>query len=199
MADGVTHDRYIRLGWYLIFPLGGFIFLLAILLKLENSILYPVFLYLNYLQCHIINPDNDQPSLTLAEGIVLRVSKRFWMGFFGALFVCYSFMYAYIIGLFGGHRSWASHGWVIGTIGRMIYFSILPISITLYNIYIYAIARWNAPLNATLQSIFLWEYLKIYLFTQFIAWNIGDGIHLILDTEWAKGRLYTPIKIKRNG
>ena len=93
MADGVTHDRYIRLGWYLIFPLGGFIFLLAILLKLENSILYPVFLYLNYLQCHIINPDNDQPSLTLAEGIVLRVSKRFWMGFFGALFVCYSSMY----------------------------------------------------------------------------------------------------------
>jgi hypothetical protein len=31
-----------------------------------------------------------------------------------------------------------------------------------------------------------------YMISQFLIWIIGDGIHLILDTELAKGTLYFP-------
>jgi hypothetical protein len=199
MADGITHDKYVRKGWYFIIPFGVLLTIVGYAAKWGDPYLYPLFLYINYVQCHVINPDNDQLGVTLAEGIVLRVTRRVWMGFFGALFVAYSFIYAYLMGLLGGHRTWASHGWVIGTMGRMLYFSILPLGVLFYNVYLYAIAHWGAPQGATFESIFLWRYTKIYFLTQFMAWNVGDGIHLILDTEWAKGRLYVPTKTRRSG
>ena len=34
------------------------------------------------------------------------------------------------------------------------------------------------------------KWFPQYVISQFTAWFVGDGIHLILDTEWAKGRLY---------
>ncbi len=193
MADGETHLKYINLGWLIIIPLGIIMFLIKILGGEKYSYLYPLFIYYNYFLCQFIDPDADQISITSAEGRIMRLTKKFWVGLFGAIFVSYQFIYAYLIGLVGGHRSIFSHGWVLGTIGRMIFFN-APLILFIYYIYLYATLHWNAPKNATLESIFFWNYLKIYLQTQFLTWMIGDGIHLILDTEFAKGTLYTPIK-----
>jgi len=147
--------------------------------------------------CEIIDPDNDQLSITISEGTVLRFTRRFYIGFLGALFVSYSFLYAYIIGLFGGHRSLASHGWFIGTIGRMIFYNI-PFFIFMNVIYLYGTFQgWFD--KESFYEIFKFEvWVYPYLQSQFVAWFIGDATHLILDTEWAKGILYTPTMTKRN-
>lgn len=191
MADGITHHEYLRIGWLLIVPLGLFLGIFCYLL-VPYFYLYPMFFYLNYLLCNIISPDADQIGITSDEGIILRTTKRFWIGFFGALFVSYSFIYAYLIGLVGGHRSVFSHGWIIGTIGRMFYYNI-PFYYFCWMFYLYGIRNWNWSLSIGLyESTKMEIWLSPYLLSQFLAWLVGDGIHLILDSKWAKGRLYTP-------
>ena len=50
-------------------------------------------------------------------------------------------------------------------------------------------------------SIYFDLYLDVWLVPvlvgQFMAWTITDATHLLLDTEWAKFRLYTPIIAKK--
>lgn len=197
MAHGQIHQQYLIKGWLIIVPLGIIMFLVVLGRNVQHPLLYPLLLYINYLLCFIIDPDCDQLSLTIAEGTALRASKKFYLGFIGAVFVSSSFIYAYIIGLFGGHRSWASHGWLVGTIGRMIFYNTIPYFIIL-NIYSYGLTHWNWMLSINMYSSFFMNIWFIpYVVTQFIAWNIGDGIHLILDTNWAKGILYTPLKTQR--
>lgn len=199
LADGLTHHRYLKIGWAIIIPMGIFIVLILTILNVDFLYLYPIFFYLNYLACNIVDPDADQIGVTSSEGIVLRTSKHLKIGFIGALFVSYSFLYAYLIGLVGGHRSPISHGWIIGTIGRMIFYNI-PLFIGCWEFYNYGIQNWGWTLNIGLyESTRMQIWLIPYLSMQFVAWFIGDGIHLILDTEWAKGKLYTPIKQKRQG
>lgn len=196
MASGEVHQDYLNKAWAIIIPLGVILFLLCLIWEIENSYLYPIFFFINYWLCDFIDPDDDLMGLTGSEGRILRLSKKYWLGFIGAIFVSYGFIYAYIIGLFGGHRSWLSHGWVIGTIGRMIFYNI-PLFAFLYWLYLYAVRNWDANPIAPYDLIFFWDYTKIYLLTQFLAWNIGDGIHLILDTNFAKGTLYQPKKENR--
>lgn len=198
MADGITHNKYLRMGWFFIIPLGWLLYLMAILLDGGGySFLYLIFTYITFYLCEFCDPDNDHLSLTNSEGRVLRLSKRIYMGFFGALFVSYTFIYSYIIGLFGGHRSWASHGWVIGTVGRMIFYNI-PFFGIFYFLYGYGLMYWGWTTDIDIFRSFGMEvWLKPFLISQFFAWNVGDGIHLILDTEWAKGTLYEPEKRKR--
>lgn len=195
MADGRTHFKYLRKGWYIIIPLGVFMFLFG-------GYLYPLFLYLNFFLCRYIDPDDDQKSLTGSEGRTLRESRKVYMGFLGALFVAYGFVYAYIAGLFGGHRSWFSHGIgkrgmrVIstGTFGRIIFYNI-PLYIFLNTFYSLAITHWGWSTSVNLwKSFYMNIWFVPYIVTQLVAWFIGDTIHLILDTEWAKGTLYDPSK-----
>lgn len=197
MADGVIHNKYLRMGWYVIIPLGLIFYILAVLLKNKSSFLYCFLLYFNFLLCEIIDPDADQLGLTSSEGRVLRFTRKFYLGFFGALFVAYTFIYAYIIGLFGGHRSILSHGILIGTIGRMIFYN-LPFFGILYWFYLYGVTEmnWNSNLGIG-WHLYLDIWFEPYLLTQFVSWFIGDGIHLILDTEWAKGRLYEYKSIRK--
>lgn len=192
MADGVTHDNYLKRNWLAILPLGFIIMLMV--LRDKYFYLYPAFLYFNYLLCRIINPDDDQWSITLAEGIILRTSKKYHIGFLGALLLSYKIIYAYLAGLFGGHRSWFSHGWIIGTIGRMIFYDV-PFYIALLVFYSYGIVHWNWSKDVDLLKSVYFDIWGIpFLKMQFVAWFYGDGVHLVLDTEWAKGVLYTPKK-----
>jgi len=192
MADGVTHHNYLNKGWFFVLPIGIVIFSFSYSSNISHSYLYILFFYINYLLCNIISPDADQIGITSDEGIVLRTTKKFWIGFLGAMFVSYSFIYAYLIGLVGGHRSFFSHGWVIGTIGRMIFYN-TPLYIFLWNFYNYGIQNWNWSLSIGLyESTKMELWLMPYLSMQFLAWFIGDSIHLILDLEIAKGILYIP-------
>ena len=185
MADGATHERYLRKGWVIILPLGA-----ILLVASQWNWLYPPFLYLNFALCDFIDPDLDLIGLTKSEWDTLRVAKRYRLGLVGAIFLAYSFIYAYVS---GSHRSWKSHGWFIGTIGRMIWFNI-PLAITIAFMVNHSIVSWDTPSWDIVGWNYYWMnvWLTPYLITQFIAWSIGDGIHLILDTEWAKGKLYTP-------
>lgn len=197
MAPGIIHHEYYR-------KIIPFAILLGILetaliglylYKYTNPFIYFVFYCINYSLGYVIDPDNDQLSLTLSEGIILRETKKFHVGFFGACHVSYWFIYAYLIGLVGGHRSKYSHGWFIGTFFRIIYFNI-PIVIIFNLICNYGILNWNWEIKNVLDiwNIFhLSIWLFPYLISQFTSWFISDGMHLILDTEWAKNKLYTPI------
>ncbi len=194
MADGITHVSYLRKIWSIIIPLGVILLLVGTSLKDRLFLFYPIFLYINFFLCEFIDPDNDLMSLSSAESRVMRLFKRFYLGFFGALFVAYFFIYAYICGLFGGHRSWISHGWVIGTIGRMIFFN-FPFLVLFYISYYYGLSNWGWRSDISMYNSFAMEqWFPQYIIIQFIAWFIGDGCHLILDTEWAKDKLYVPNK-----
>jgi hypothetical protein len=194
MADGITHDLYLRKNWIVIIPLGIFLFLLK--MKEPYAYMYPLFLYWNYNLCRYINADDDQWSLTLAEGLILRTSKKYYLGFFGALIVSYKFMYAYIAGLFGGHRSWFSHGIPFGTVGRMIFYDV-PFYFMALNVYSYGVLYWEWVTGIDPLRLFYFDVWGIpFLTMQFVAWLYGDIIHAILDSEMAKGWLYDPKKIK---
>jgi hypothetical protein len=194
MADGITHDLYLRKNWIVIIPLGIFLFLLK--MKEPYAYLYPLFLYWNYNLCRYINPDDDLFSLSLAEGLILRTSKKYYLGFFGALLVADKFMYAYIAGLFGGHRSLFSHGLLIGTIGRMLFYNIQAYVVAIF-LYSNGSLYWDWQPVASVQFLFYFDqWGVIFLTMQFAAWFYADAVHLILDSEYAKGRFYDPKKIK---
>ena len=76
----------------------------------------------------------------------------------------------------------------------MIFYNI-PFLLSFYGVYSYGLInwRWNPSINMY-NSFAMEKWYPQYVISQFIAWFIGDGIHLILDTKWAKGRLYDPNK-----
>jgi uncharacterized metal-binding protein len=147
-------------------------------------------LFFNYSWCNVVDPDLDQISLGSQEGRALRGTKRFgcFVGFFGALWVSYWFMYAFFIGLVGGHRSVFSHGVVIGTIGRMIYFNV---PIFLFFVGVGDIGKAYFQWANTLHNLYLEVWLLPYVITQLTAWLIADQIHLTLDLVWVEKMLGT--------
>ncbi len=207
MADGKTHEVYQKRGWILIVPLGIFLFVVT------SDILYTLFLYFNYSLTDFIDCDTDHPMMTKGEYDALRKFKnmslgafvpggrrfsklnrilsRFNLGLVGALLVAWMQIYHYISAIFGGHRSWFSHGHIIGTIGRMAWFN-TPISYFLWNMVSYAIVVWEHPPWSEIGWNYFWMlyWIPPYLITQFLAWVIADEIHLLLDSNWSKGRLY---------
>lgn len=182
LSDGITHEKYLRKGWFIIIPLGvSFLFLGKL------NILYPIFLCINFLICEFLSPDADQLGLVKEEGDILRTFRRFYLGPLGAVIVGYWTVYAEICLYFGGHRSWFSHGWVVGTFGRMVWFN-LPLVMGFYQFYLKGVAEWGWHSFGVIG----WNYFYMdiwlipYLITQLCAWEIGDSIHLILDTDWFK-------------
>jgi hypothetical protein len=158
--------------------LGGCILLLPI----ENNWLWTLLLFYNYSWCNIVGPDLDQITITDQEGRALRGTKKSGciIGFFGALWVAYWFMYAWLISLFGGHRSWASHGFEIGTIIRMAYYN-FGIVATVFEFENFIKYLWQSPIITFNLHLNIW--LIPYLVTQFVSWSVADGIHLILDIK----------------
>ncbi len=197
MAPGIVHHEYYKriIPLALILGIGETIIIGLFFYKYIDPIFYFCFYLLNYGLGYVIDPDNDAYSITLSEGIILRETKKFHIGFFGACHVSYWFIYAYLIGLVGGHRSPFSHSWGLGTVLRIIYFNI-PLVVTLSLFCNFAIIKLGWQMNGfndISNSLFLNWWVAPYLLSQFTAWFISDGMHLILDTEWAKYRLYTPV------
>lgn len=186
MADGKTHERILRQFWVIIIPLGFVLFMVS-KVKTDHiywwyDLQYWLMVYVNFALCEYIDPDLDLLGLTKSEGDVLRTFRAIHLGFLGALFISWSFIYAYIALLFGGHRSWFSHGIIVGTIGRMIWFNI-PFAMIYWFMVNYSISNWGTPPFSDIGINYFWAniWLKPYIITQFIAWSIGDGVHLIGD------------------
>jgi hypothetical protein len=181
MADGVTHYRWYKLIFIPIaIPTGVGLFLVLHLMYSKwdiNPYIFFLFYLLNYFMARFIDPDLDQIGLTNAEGRMISKKGGFVLSFVGALNASYWFMYAWGIGWVGGHRSFFSHGWIIGTLIRMVYFNI-PVGILLdWIIKRFTISvTWNG----------LWVWVAPYFVGQFCAWFLTDGTHLFLDTEFFK-------------
>lgn len=106
-----------------------------------------------------------------------------------ALWLSYTTFYAGIMLSLGGHRSFFSHSLIVGTGGRIIFFS-FPFWALLYFIETRNGNIWNW---VNVYNKFNMRYWLIPLyFSQSIMWTIGDSVHLILDTEFVKNILYVP-------
>jgi len=222
MADGKTHEVYLRKLWPVILLLSIVIGLIG------RNLLYTVFLILNFSICDILDPDADQLGLTKSEGDALRTAKRLRIGFIGALWIAWWFLYAYIIGVYGrkkeeipwkfkggvarivifiyrntvglfrGHRSPASHSLVLGTIIRMIWFNI-PLFVLFVFLEYYGLRHWWKNDYPYFMSAVHWNlsmnmWLIPYIVTQFISWTIGDAVHL-----WADDMLNVPERWRFKG
>lgn len=199
MADGATHFRYYKF----MIPFAVFLGIVESWIiglyfyQYLNPILFFIFYCFNYFLGSFIDPDNDIGNLTSADHRVLRFTKRInpIIGLFGACHISYWFIYSYLVGLTGGHRSWSSHSWILSTILRVIYFNI-PLFVFLNLICNFGILNWNWEINGIIDII---KYLYLdfwaipYLLSQYLSWQISDGTHLLLDTKWAKNFLYIPI------
>ena len=193
MADGETHLSYLRKGWIIVVPLGILLSVVCYSMGIPYYFLYLPLSYLNYYLCEYQDPDDDLYGASTSEGRLLRETKRVnvIVGFFGAWFVGQKIVYAYIANLFGGHRSWFSHGLITGVLGRMIFYNIIFFGF-LYFMFGFGVTYWGWT-NIYMELYFdVW--LTPFLITQFIVWQFADIIHIILDTKWAKGTLYIPIK-----
>jgi hypothetical protein len=195
VADGATHYQYLQKGWAIIVPLS-FVIVIVSYYLFPHWFLYPVFLVVNYWLCRFQDSDDDQISMTQSEGRLMRDTKRVNVvfGLLGAWLVGKKVMYAYIIGLLGGHRSWASHGIPFGTIGRMFFYDAILVSF-LYTLFGYGVQFFGW--KDFVYELYLDIWFPPFIITQYISWQIADIIHKMLDTKWAKGALYTPIKTRR--
>lgn len=194
MSDGKTHRKYHDMGWFIIIPLS---LILAIMFPVFvpkfNPILFVVFFNLLFLTGNVIEPDNDLLSLSTSDGIMLSLKHLtgffvfdFVLGFIGLLLIIWSLIYAYFIGWVGSHRSIFSHGHIIGTAIRAIW--------------------WNIPVVLMMREIALYYSFKDYYFEfyadiwlnayllGFLALLISDEIHLVLDTTWFKKNVYDSTK-----
>lgn len=206
MADGKTHRKYYEYGWSFIFisSIPASIGFGLLYNNVSYGILFFIFYFINYWKGGYINPDLDLLLLTESEWQLLDDAKKLFYPLkkYGKIGKFFSFMFGWILGFIAvsiiswwllyayiayKHRSIWSHGWIIGTIGRMIHHNIMIMFIIFsfmgyeYNEFYIFVSLWIVP----------------YLWSQFFTWFISDGIHLILDTEFAKGRLYTKKKRKR--
>ncbi len=174
MADGVQHEIALRkYGWPQIIVIA------IVWGYFSKDILYPLFILYNFVFCEFLDPDADQISLTKAEGDTLRTSKQYRMGLVGAIWVAYGIIYAYFSGLFGGHRSRFSHSIFPGTVTRMMWANI-PVFYMVYNIGVLTLPP-HYNIQETFLALYMDTWLLPYLSTQFVAWAIGDGIHLWKD------------------
>jgi hypothetical protein len=204
LAPGTVHVLWHNKAWILAWGMSTLIGIIIFNVSFFRLFVFEIFYILFYLIAeNLVSPDIDLISIsgqdgrliTFGEKLAVRL-KRFGffakiIGFFVGLpsffFSLWSAFYAYGCQFFGGHRSWLSHSPVVGTIGRMIWFNILILGM-MWILYLYGVSAW------TWKNFGYEFYLDVWLIPallgQFLAWNISDGIHLTLDSKWAKGKLY---------
>ena len=209
MASGKVHEKYVRVWWYPVIAISAASYILTL------NAYYPLFILLNFGLTEFISPDLDHimqtkdqldaKTMSRKVSLALLLPKRKFkknnklrkflekinLGLLGALFSGWSEVYEYFGWIAGGHRAWFSHWAVVGTVTLMVWFN-LPFAWIMYSLDIPIITVWGDPVWMGLGWEYFWmeDWLFIYLITQFIIWNFTNGVHLVLDTEWAKGRLY---------
>lgn len=121
----------------------------------------------------------------------MRAFEKIWVvgWILRALWMGMTAIYAGIMLRFGGHRSIFSHGLIIGTIGRMIFFNI-PIWFVFYWVEMKKFGYYD--FSNVYQRWSMQYWLFPYYLSQFLMLNIGDSIHILLDTEIVKNILYVP-------
>jgi hypothetical protein len=195
------HDKFWLFGFLISFGIGIIVFRNNLFHLMIYEISYVIFYWLGE---NVVSPDLDQivvgsqdaKLITFGEKIAIRLKKLkflakiigFFVGLPALFFSLWSAVYAYGNQFLGGHRNFWSHSFMISTVGRMIWFDIV-IFIGIWNFYLFGVKSWRW--NTSLSFEF---YLDVWLFSallgQFLAWTISDSIHLILDSRWAKERLY---------
>lgn len=137
-----------------------------------------------------ISPDLDLLSLSDSDGRFLRLRKvNIVLGLFGLFWVILWLIYAWLI---NKHRSFFSHGLIVGTVLRMAWLSIPFLFII----------NWIATLNGwTIDEYWYQFYCEYYLIDlllgMFFGLLLSDCIHILLDSEFAKNRLYISKSSKR--
>ena len=194
MADGATHVKYHNRFWIPALICSGILSFLLFKHNILQLILFNLFFVLNYwMGENLVSCDLDLLSISGQDGRMLTEGKKnIFIGFLGLLFALWSMVYSWIMQFLGGHRNIFSHGIILGTLGRILWFNI-PIIFILSNIYSFGVVHWHWSSNFSYE-LYLDIWLVPYLCAQFLAWFITDDIHIILDTDFAKNRLYTPIK-----
>lgn len=190
IAPGHVHRKYLNLGWIIALPVSYFF---SIFMAEQGYSRFYSFIFCiwNYWLCRLIDPDLDHASLSISEGTGMRFFEKIWFvgWIFRALWMGMTAIYAGIMLQFGGHRSFLSHSFIVGTIGRIIFFN-APIFYFFYwkeisevGVFIWSnmYYRWNMQ-----------TWLIPFYFSQMLMLSIGDTIHLILDTEIVKNVLYIP-------
>jgi hypothetical protein len=210
MADGVTHVKYHDKMWVV-----GFVFALILgagifYKSLANFLIFVVlYIFFYAIAERFISPDLDLLSLSAQDGRMIMLGKhtlekiRHWnffirvllipfcfvLGLFGLFTAQYSMAYAWLIEFGGGHRSVFSHSPVLSTLIRQLWFNV-PISFVIN--WIFTIGNQRFAWHSIYWELYLDYWLVPYLLAQFVAWSVSDITHLVLDSDWAKNRLYTP-------
>jgi hypothetical protein len=146
-------------------------------------VLYPLFYWIG----NFLEPDSDLISLSSSDGAMLRLRQiNIIIGFWGLLLAIWSMIYAWII---NKHRSFWSHSIFVSTVIRVIWWNI-PIFFILSQIAFYN--HW------IFEEMFYQAYSEYWIYGYFLAMFsalfFSDCIHIVLDTEAAKGTLYQTVK-----
>lgn len=194
MASGKVHLEYHNkaIPIVVILSIIEAMFLSAIKFPDFSPIVYLVvhFIYYVFIGEHFIGPDNDILGLSSSDGRMLEWRKK--SIFIGFIFLIYFFWWTTYSWLIWKHRSIWSHGIFIGTLGRFIWV-LLPFVPTINFI--------GTSMGWTLSQYYYEFYAEYYLVSALLAifmsmfWS--DLVHLILDSDSAKGTLYIPETEKR--
>jgi hypothetical protein len=120
MSDGKRHYEVYSWGWALSISVAGLFGFVSGRLETSIGILIGYWLH------RWIDPDLDQIAITSAEGRMMRE-----IPVLGSLLVGWTTLYAWVMKLFGGHRSPITHFPVIGTLVRMVWL-FAPVSVLIY-------------------------------------------------------------------
>lgn len=155
----VHHKYYLK--WGVIIPPIAIITTAFVYLNFKDLVLTLVWaasVPIGYLIGAYLNPDSDQISVTLGEGMAMRRFK-----IFGVLFVAYWTIYAYIMQMVGGHRSFWTHFPYISTFIRMMY-GLIPFWVWFFY---------------TKSDLYYWEIVAFC--GVWVGLGISDNIHYYLD------------------
>jgi len=132
-----------------------------------------------------ISCDNDLVGLSNQDGEFLRLRKKnFVLGLVGLFFLLWNMVYAWLV---PHHRHWTSHGLIISSVLRIIWYFIIPIFFILNQIGTFF--EW--PISDYYYQFSCDIWLNSFLLASVFALVFNDLIHQILDLEISKGLLYT--------